>query len=380
MDKAEIIDVFKKVAENPGWQVQQWKEEKDGKVVGFLLTDVPEELIHAAGFFPYGLAGGHSRLDRAKAHLQNWACSFVRSSLALALEGKLDFLDGLIIPQTCDTTRMVLGIWKHASPLPFLQNFRMPRQVERPSAREYLIGELARLKGHLEDFRGAEISADELKKSINLYNRNRALLRKLYAWHEQNPAVLSTRELYTLIKASMLMPREKVNELLIELVNAVERETAVPGDQIRLIISGTLLEPLEILDYLEEEKGIVVGDDLQDGFRYIQGDVNENIDPLEALADRQLNRIPFAGYDTAKNPRRYFLVRMAEQKRARGVIFLHLKYCEPENYDYYDNFQALEKAKIPSIRIETEFGTTSLGQIRTRVQAFLEMVGGEING
>ena len=61
------------------------------------------------------------------------------------------------------------------------------------------------------------------------------------------------------------------------------------------------------------------------------------------------------------------------------MIFLHLKYYEPENYDYYDNAQTLEKAGIPTIRIETEFGTTSLGQIRTRVQAFLEMVGGIIN-
>lgn len=379
MDKAEIIGLFQKVAENPDWQARQWKKEKNGKIIGFLLTDVPEELIHAAGFLPYGICGGRSRLDRANAHLQIWACSFVRSSLALALERKLDFLDGLIIPQTCDTTRMVLGIWQHASPLPFLQNFRLPRQVNRPSAREYLIGELARLKEQLEIYRGAQISTEELQNSIKLYNRNRSLLRRLYLIHEQNPASLSAKVLYTLLKGSMLMPREKVNELLTELLKALEGETTPPGEYTRLIISGTLLEPFELLDYLEEGGGIIVGDDLQNGFRYIDGEVKEDVEPLEALADRQLNRIPFAGYDLARNPRRYFLSRMAVQKKAQGVIFLHLKYCEPENYDYYDNAQTLEKAGIPAIRIETEFGTTSLGQIRTRVQAFLEMVGGIIN-
>lgn len=378
MDVAKIIDAFKDAAEDPCRQAQQWKEETKGKAVGFLLTDVPEELIYASGFLPFGIAGGSSRLDLAKAHLQNWTCSFIRSSLALALEKKLDFLDGLIIPQTCDTTRMVFGVWKHVSPLPFFQNFRMPRQVERPSAREYLIGELVRLKRLLEEFRGEEISDEELKKSIRLYNQNRALLRELYTLHEENPRVIKTRDLYTIIKASMVMPREKVNELLNHLVNAVKQGARNSyGEQIRLIISGTLLQPLELLDYLEEERGIVVGDDLQDGFRYIEKDVDENIDPMEALALRQLNRMPFAGYDKAKNPRRFFLVNLAEQKKAQGVIFLHLKYCEPENYDYYDNFLALEKAQIPSIRLETEFGTTSLGQLRTRIQAFLEMVGGE---
>jgi bcr-type benzoyl-CoA reductase subunit C len=378
LDKAEIIGLFQKVAENPGWQARQWKEERKGKIIGFLLTDVPEELIHAAGFLPYGICGGQNRLDSAIAHLQNWACSYVRSSLALALERKLDFLDGLIIPQSCDTTRMVLGIWQHASPLPFLQNFRLPRQVNRPSAREYLIGELAQLKEQLEIYRGAHISTEELRNSIKLYNNNRSLLRKLYLINEQNPEILSTKVLYTLIKGSMLIPREKVNGLLTKLLKALEGETSPSGnDHIPLIISGTLLEPFELLDYLDEGGGVIVGDDLQNGFRYIDGDVKEDVDPLEALADRQLNRIPFAGYDLARNPRRFFLSKMAVEKKARGVIFLHLKHCEPENYDYYDNAQALEKAGIPSIRIETEFGITSLGQILTRVQAFLELVGGK---
>ena len=99
MRKAEIIDVLQKTAENPDWKVRQWKEQGGGRAIGFLLTDVPEELIHAAGFFPYGISGGHARLDFADAHLQTWACSFIRSSLALALEGKLDFLDGYYTPE-----------------------------------------------------------------------------------------------------------------------------------------------------------------------------------------------------------------------------------------------------------------------------------------
>ena len=102
----------------------------------------------------------------------------------------------------------------------------------------------------------------------------------------------------------------------------------------------------------------------------------ESGDPLEALADRQINRMPFAGYDIARNPRRHFLARLAREKHARGIIFLHLKYCEAENYDYHDNLQALKKAGIPAMRIETEFGSSSMGQLNTRVQAFMEMVGG----
>ncbi len=375
---SEAINTFRSAAENYDNDVRQWKKTVGGKAIGFLLTDVPEELIHAAGFFPYGISGGNTRMDLADAHLQFWACSFVRSSLALALNGKLDFLDGLVIPHTCDTTRMVLGIWKHVKPLPLMDNYRLPKQVERPSARKYLIGELSRFKKLLEDFRGSEITDKELWQSIKLYNSNRQMLRRLYLLHETSPYLLGNRDLYTIIKASMIMPREEVHTLLQELLNSLEQgEKVSPTGKTRIAISGTLLEPLEILDYFEESGGTIVADDLKNGYRYIEADVPEKGDPIEALADRQLNRIPSAAYDFKKNPRRNFLVNLARAKKADGVILLHLKYCEPENYDYYDNYLALEAAGIPAMRIETEFGGTALAQLQTRVQAFMEMIGGE---
>ncbi len=376
---SELLNTFKTAAENYDEDVQQWKKTVGGKAIGFLLTDVPEELIHAAGFFPFGISGGDTRMDMADAHLQFWACSFVRSSLAMALEGKLDFLDGLIIPHTCDTTRMVLGIWKHAKPLSLMDNFRIPKQVERPSAQKYLVGEISRLKKLLEDFRGSEITDEELWQSIKLYNSNRELLRKLFFLHEKNPNLLGNRNLYTIIKSSMVISREKLNKLLQELLNSLEKEeeTSSPGNhKSRIVISGTLLEPMEILDFFEESGGVIVADDLKNGFRYIESDVPEKSDPIEALAERQRSRIPSAAYDNNNNPRRDFLVNLAKEKKADGVILLHLKYCEPENYDYYDNYLALEAAGIPAMRIETEFGGVALGQLRTRVQAFMEMVGG----
>ncbi len=376
---SEVISTFRTAAENYDKDVQQWKKTVGGKVIGFLLTDVPEELIHAAGFFPYGISGGNTRMDLADAHLQFWACSFVRSSLAMALDGKLDFLDGLVIPHTCDTTRMVLGIWKHTKPLPLMDNFRLPKQVERPSAKKYLVGEITRFKKLLEEFRGFKITDEELWQSIKLYNSNREMLRRLFLLHEKKPELLGNRDFYTIIKGSMIMPREEVNSLLKELLDSLENEAkkiSTDNNKLRIVISGTFIEPMEILDYFEESNGVIVADDLKNGFRYIESDVPEKGDPVEALADRQRARIPSAAYDFNKNPRRSFLVNMSREKKADGVILLHLKYCEPENYDYYDNYLALEAAGIPVMRIETEFGGVGLGQLRTRVQAFMEMVGG----
>ena len=316
MDKAEILGLFEKVAENPDWQERQWKKEKGGKIIGFLLTDVPEELIHAAGFLPYGICGGRSRLDRANAHLQIWACSFVRSSLALALERKLDFLDGLIIPQTCDTTRMVLGIWQHASPLPFLQNFRLPRQVDRPVPRNTLSVNW-RLKEQLEIYRGKDFNRRTAKQALSSTIVTGLYLQTILST-SKTPASLSAKALYTLLKGSMLMPREKSKRVADGIIKGSQKVKQLPGEYIRLIISGTLLEPFELLDYLEEGGGIVVGDDLQNGFRYIDGEVKEDVEPLEALADRQLNRIPFAGYDQCTESQEIFSFQNGGAKKPQG--------------------------------------------------------------
>jgi bcr-type benzoyl-CoA reductase subunit C len=309
--------------------------------------------------------------------MQAWTCSYVRSSLAMALGGALNFLDGLVIPQRCDETRMVMGIWKHQRPLSFMDNFRPPRQVERPSVKNYYLGELRRFKNKLEEFRGSEITDEELERSIRLYNRNRTLLGKLFDLHRQDPSLLSSRELYNVIRASMIIPREKLNQLLTQLLDTLGSKVSKEADRrIKVFISGTYLEPLEIADYIEENGGTIVGDDLKNGSRYFDGNVLEEGDLLQNLVERQLSKIPSASFDTSVNPRKHFLVKDLQEKNADGVILLHLKYCEPENFDYYDMKQALEKAGIPVQKIETEFGETSLGQLRTRVQAFMEMLGG----
>ncbi len=373
----EVLKYFNKVTEDPGQEARRWKEETGGKVLGFLLTDVPEELIHAAGFLPFGIYGGEKGMSLADAHLQNWTCSYVRSCLALSLGGRLDFLDGLVIPQRCDATRMVMGIWNNQKPLSFMNNFRPPRQVERPSAKRYYLGELKRFKKELEEYRGLKIADDELKKSIQLYNSNRTLLLKLFDLHRQDSSLLSSRELYNIIRASMIIPREKLKGLLIRLLDTLNYKSPQKTDQkIKIFISGTFLEPLEIADYIEESGGTIVGDDLKNGFRYINGNIPEEGDLLQNLAEGQLRKIPSASFDNSINPRRNFLVNAVQEKRADGFLLLHLKYCEPENFDYYDIQQVLKKAGIPVQKIETEFGDTSLGQLRTRVQAFLEMLGG----
>ncbi|MDA8233766.1 MAG: 2-hydroxyacyl-CoA dehydratase family protein [Clostridia bacterium] len=375
----ELMNRFFTVVADPYSEAKRRKEQGQ-KVIGWLPTDVPEELIHAAGAFPVGILGSSNNIRLADTHLQVWVCSLMRSSLEMELCGDLDFLDGIIIPQTCDTTRALSGLWRKVCRTPYVEDFLLPKQVKRPSAREYLTGELARIKTSLEQVTGKKISDETLDTSIRLFNENRQLLRRMFEIHTHQPGLLTSREVYTVIKAAMYMDKAEHNGILRDLIRALEHKAAesagTPDSKARLVISGGVWEPPEIMDLIEEAGGVVVGDDLLTGMRYLTPDVDEERNPLEALADRQLNKIPFGGFDNQNYERRRFLLDLVRNSEARGLIFLHLKFCEPENYDYNDMREALNSAGIPNLRLETEVANPSLGQIRTRLEAFIEMIGG----
>ncbi len=374
----EIMGKIRRSLEDPAGYMRRRKSERRQKVVGWLLTDIPEELIHAAGALPFGITGGREEHSRSDAHLQNWACSMARSCLDMGLQGKLSFLDGLLIPHICDTTRNLGGIWRHARPLAMMENYLLPRQT-RPSAKTYLVGELGRLKARLERCTGSEITAGKLSESISLYNWNRRLLRKLFGLHGEKPGLLSNRAIYDIIKSSLFIPKEEHNELLQELIDHLTGETAGDGrntGHVRLALSGKVCDPPEIMDALDACGAVVVADDLATGQRYISAEAPETGDPIEALAQRQLSRIPCACFDTGETDRRRFLTDLIKASGAAGLIFLHLKYCEPENFDYPDMRAAVEAAGIPCLRLETDIGGVSQGQLETRLQAFVEMIKG----
>ncbi|MEW6425764.1 MAG: 2-hydroxyacyl-CoA dehydratase family protein [Bacillota bacterium] len=378
----EIIGEFQQIVSDPAAAIKSVVAEKIVRVIGHLPTDVPEELIHAAGAHPFGVVVyDGTQVNRADEHLQTWACSLIRCAFGMALAGRLNYLQGLLVPTICDTTRTVYTIWKKVKPFNFMENFLLPRQLDRPSAKSYLLGEMGRLKARLEQFTDRKITAQDLYASIRLYNRNRALLRRLYELHVRYPEILGNRATYDVIKTSLLIPKEKHNELLNRLFHAVEQEAgklkrkkAKAG--VRVILSGKLWEPPSLLDILDETGAVCVGDDLCTGYRYIANDVAENGDPYVALAERQLAQTPVACFTNQKQDRKDVLLRKVRETRADGVIFVHLKFCEPENYDYPYLAETLNAAGIPALRIETEVGNVSLGQIRTRLGAFVEMLEG----
>ncbi len=369
-----VLEELLSIARDPYPKLRAWKKGGERRIIGSTLADVPEELIHAAGLFPFTILGTNKSILRASTHLPDNACSQARSDLELVLTYQRDFFDGYILPQVDDTTQHLSDIWRRNVPWDYFESFLLPRQVDRPSARQWLLDETLRLKRSLESFTGKEIPEGSLWESVGLYNQNRGHLRQLYEMKRRYPDFISNREFFDLIKSSMWWPKEEHSRLLEEFISSIEKTDLSDkgGEGIRVVLSGIVWEPPEIMDILDESGLKVVGDDLCTGWRYIDPDVEANGDPLRAIVDRHFKKGPFTPIYDKGNRIFENLLNLVTRNRAEGVIYLHINFNESQDYDLPDLIDNMEREGVPIFVVETEYQTTHLTGVRTRIQAFGE--------
>lgn len=353
--------------------IQRWKQQ-GGKVIGYMCTYVPEELIHAAGALPVRVTGDSRELPLgdANAHLHPVSCSFSRQCLQLALEGRYAFLDGFIGGNNCDSIRRLVDNWLHYVPTPFTYILDVPHRLT-PRAVDYYHGVLADLKEKLEGFLGVTISDQALREAIDLCNTTRQLLRQLYELRKRDAPPLSGAETLEVLNAGFRMPKGEYNQLLVQLLteaSAGGRE--VRGDT-RLMLSGSPLTNPDFVRNIEQLGALVVADELCTGGRYWSDPVElaDAAPPLEAIARRYLTKFPCAVMSPA-SARLDRVVDMAREYRVHGVISQVIRSCIPCLWQQPLLREKLGQQGVPLLELDVEYGTAGGGQISTRVQAFLE--------
>ena len=364
------------VINDPINYARRYKEESGNPVVGYLCSYTPEEIIFAAGAHPFRLFSSQETVRFAGSHLQTYSCSLVRGVLDEALSGRLDFLDGVVFPHTCDSIQRLSDIWRLNIPFGFHSDVVLPVKLNTDSARQYMNDVVGWFKSDLEAKLGREIAVDALRESIALFNRIRADLRKIYEMRSGQPDILSGRELTGLVRASMFMDRRRLAETLSDVACLLPTRKAAGNlkGRKRLILAGGLCGDPEVYPVVEDAGGVVVWDDFCTGSRYIEGDVPEDMDPTEAIAERLLKRVVCPAKHADLHGRADYLLKAAKETKADGIVFFLLKFCDPHAFDYPYLKNRLDSDGIPSILVEMDDRPVAEGRIKTRLEAFLEMI------
>ncbi len=340
------------------------------RAFGYLCTYAPLELLHAAGFAPVRIMQSSGVLALAEAHLPTFSCALARTTTEQMLRGKLDFLDGVLFTHTCDTLQCLADIWRLAAARFPVLTFSLPTVLEGEAARIYLLAELQRLVDTLEATFGVRITPNQVRASIAPYNLQRRLLAELYARVEH----LSALQVWSLSTVGMLLPVEEHNALLQRFLDSLPKATRHPRSGPALLAVGAIVDDPLVPRLIDELGARLVSDDLCTGSRCWDTLVDEEGDPLSALANRYVRRAPCPAKHAPGQSREERLLGLVRTKGVQGVVFVQLKFCDPHAFDYVPLSQALDAAGVPHLLLESD-ASVSAGQVRTRLQAFVEMLG-----
>ncbi|MCD4720322.1 MAG: 2-hydroxyacyl-CoA dehydratase family protein [Desulfobacula sp.] len=344
------------------------------KIIGYLCSYAPEELIYAAGFHPIRLFSSKSDIILAENHLQAYCCSLVRGVLEDSLSGRLDFLDGTVFPHTCDSIQRLSDIWRMNGRYEFFADVILPAKLNTQSAGTYMVDVLTRFKKDLETATGKEITDADLQESIKKFNLIRSNLSKIYAFQSKKPGIIKGTDLYAIVKGSMMMDRDEVADLLPAIVSNLEKtETPASSDK-RIIISGSICDSPDIYTSIEKAGGIIVGDDLCTGRRWFKGEIPNDKNPIDAIAERLLDRMICPAKHATPTARAENIVSLARKNKADGVIFILLKFCDPHAFDYPYLKDFLDREGIKNLLIEIDDQQQNLGQLSTRFETFIHYI------
>ena len=364
------------LARDPYPSIRQWARDTGKKVVGSTIADVPQEVIHAYDLLPVTLLGTHKPLKKAASHLPDNACSLARSNLELALSYEGDLFSGFVLPQVCDTTQHLSDIWRISFPEKYVESYLAPRQADRPSAHYWVKEEIERLIASLGKWTGKTLSNDALSASIAIYNENRKILGELYEIKRNNPGTISNLQFFAMMKLSMQVDKAEFNKSLKAIKDGLKLKKSKGLTDIILV--GITCDPPEVFDIFDELKLNIVGDTLVDGTRYLRGAVSLNGNLVEALADRHFKGGFFSPIHDNVYKNFEEVKQLYYDTKAKAIIYVHIEFCESQEYDLPDLKNMIKKEGIPMHVLDTEYQTVSLSHILTRAQAFFESLKGGV--
>ena len=369
-----MVEQFKDWEKNRHTYAKSWKEKTGGKVVGYFCTYVPEEILYAANILPVRILGGHEPQDLTEPHIFGMFCPFCRDCLAQGLMGKYDYLDGIMIAQSCLHIRQAYTSWTKHIPIDFSYYLPMPNNVQSPHAVSYLAGEITAFKSALEKWLGKEITNEDLRNGIKIMNESRSLMHQLYEYKKKdNPPISGEETMEVAISQQLVDKKEHIKELK-KLLETIKTKSNGKNSGTRLMLLGSENDDIPFVQMVESVNGSIVIEDHCIGTRYFWNNVEEaDGDPIQLIAKRYVERPACPSKDWMDRSRIEHILKLAKDYDVKGAIVIQQKFCDPHELDIPTIIKELNAIDIKTLFLEFDV-TVPVGQFKIRVEAFLEML------
>ncbi|HRH65799.1 MAG TPA: benzoyl-CoA reductase subunit C [Bacteroidia bacterium] len=362
-------------------EAKKWKQGADNRLlVGYLPIYIPREIIHASNALPVGImgVGDRKQIIKGDAYYQSYICHLPRGIIEMALDDNLNDFDGFLFPAICDCVRNLSGMFKIVRKGKFTRYFDYPQNFDKLIGGVFYRELLETVMDDMYKLNGVKATTEQLNRSISLYNLNRQLIEKIYAVRQEFPWRISALDVYHVLRAGLVIPVERHNEILMDVVNLIGVEMGEPMDNIKVVISGSFCEqpPVGLIKSIEMAGCYIVDDDFMLGSRWIVGDIDDTSDqPLQQLVNAFLTQSTFSSaiYDV-DNPKGKRLVDLVQRRKADGVIFCAASFCDPALLDRPDLQKACDSAGINHINFQFHENTGQFKVIKEQAGTFSDSI------
>jgi benzoyl-CoA reductase/2-hydroxyglutaryl-CoA dehydratase subunit BcrC/BadD/HgdB len=360
------------------------KNAKDAgkKVVGFYCVFAPQELVLAAGALGFALCATKEEpiIDGEKTLPRNF-CPLIKSSYGFAVTDKCPYFlqsDLIVGETTCDGKKKMFELMSQFKPVHVM---KLPQGYMEENDRNYWLSEVEKFKEVLEKTLSVQISEEDLREAIAVLNGERLLMQELAGLMKQDPVPMTGQDMLKLMWGrNFVFSREEFAQQLREIIGDMKESVAkgqgaVPKGTKRILVTGvpTGVGAEKVLKIIEDSGAVVVYIENCSGMKQFVQLVDEKKPPLEAIAEKYLNT-PCACM--SPNPRRMDMItQLVGEYKADGVVDIVWQGCHTYNVESRVLRDHLKQTNnIPYLHIETDYSQGDAEQIKTRVQAFLEMM------
>lgn len=370
-------------------------KEKGQKVIGYFCMFAPIELIVAAGAIPVRVnSGWYDTSKIGDRIIPVEVCPMIRSTIGAKMIGLSPFLelsDALISVLTCDgMTKLseILGDFKQVIAMP------LPRVKDSPHALDFWKDEVMSVKKQIEDLTGNKITSKKLRSAIALVQKATRAFRRLQELRKGIPVIMGRDAMLvnqTFLWDDIKRWTEKTEALCDELENRIQQKKWVcPPDTPRVMVTGTPMfwpDNWKLPSLVEEAspQGVIVADELCSGERLLYDPVGVDEwtsgDMFKAISERYLmaSTCPCFTSKDGNEDRINWLVTKVKEWKVQGVIYYVIRGCMLYAMEYMRIKRVLEKLNVPVYYLDTEYTREDVGQMKTRVEAFLEMLSARID-
>jgi len=344
------------------------------KIIGTFCSYIPEEIIHAAGLVPVRLFGKTTNVTQAFSYIPNWLCYYSKRTFEGGLTGGYDFLDGFVFLTSDDTNELMYSIWKKNVKAEYSYLLQFPFAVNEIS-KSFFVKILNKFKKSLEDHYSVDITDEDLRNSIEIYNRYRSLLKELYKYRLYIPPKVSGSDVLKVNLASYSMLKEEFSDKIERYIDKLSNENELPGKP-RLYVTGVPIYDPEVFEMIEGCGSTIIFDDLCTGSRNFDFTIDETAkDPVKAIAEGYLASKPTCGTCSrqggfAIDERLSYINERLKTLNPDGIIILGDKGCELCAFSQIELRKELTKVK-PVLYLEIDF-PLAVEQHKTRIEAFIE--------